>query len=425
MSALNPTGDVSAYVKTLGERAKAASRIMRSIDAGQKNAFLTRAAAFVRAAAKDIQEKNRLDLKAGEEKGLSSAMLDRLALTDARIEATAAMLEQVAGLPDPVGEVSDLRARPSGIQVGRMRVPLGVVAIIYESRPNVTADAAALCIKSGNAVILRGGSEAIHSNRALIEVLHRAAKETGLPEEALAFVDTTDREAVRALLTLDDCVDVVVPRGGKPLIKLVVETATVPVLKHYDGNCHVYVHAAADLEMAVRICMNAKVQRPGVCNAAETFLIDRAVAEAFLPSLAERLQVARVEMRGDDAVRAIVPGVTPAMEEDWATEYLALIVAIRIVDDIDSAMEHIARYSSGHTETIVTEDYTAAQRFLREVDSSSVMVNASTRFADGGEFGLGAEIGISTNKLHARGPVGLEGLTTQKFIVYGRGEVRE
>ncbi len=423
-TAIDPATDVAAYTQELARCAKAAARVVGAMPTAQKNAFLCRAAELVREQVKSIQEQNELDLKTGAEKGLSAAMLDRLRLTDARLEGVATMLEEVAALPDPVGEITGMRSRPSGIQVGHMRVPLGVIAIVYESRPNVTADAAALCLKSGNAVILRGGSEAIHSNRALVEILHLAAQGTGVPSDAIAFVNTTDREAVRTLLTLDDCIDVVVPRGGKPLIKLVVETATVPVLKHYDGNCHVYVHRDANLEMALSICINAKTQRPGVCNAAETFLIDRDIADILLPRLGRALLDAGVEIRGDDETQQWIAEAKPATEDDWYEEYLDLIVAIRVVDGFDEAADHIAKYGSTHTETIVTENYTMAQRFLREVDSSSVMVNASTRFSDGGEYGLGAEIGISTNKMHARGPVGLEGLTTQKFIVFGRGEIR-
>jgi glutamate-5-semialdehyde dehydrogenase len=334
-------------------------------------------------------------------------------------------LEQIAALPDPIGEISDMTYRPSGIQLGKMRVPLGVVGIIYESRPNVTADAAALCLKSGNATILRGGSEAIHSNQAIAECIHQGLAETGLPATAIQVIETTDREAVGQLITMPDYVDVIVPRGGKGLIERISNDARVPVIKHLDGICHVYIDSDADLDMAEDIAFNAKCHRYGVCNAMETLLVDEAVAADILPRLAERYATESVELRGCEKTQAILPDCKTATEEDWATEYLAPILSIRVVANIDEAMDHIAQYSSAHTETIVTNDYAKSRRFLAEVDSSSVMVNASTRFADGFEYGLGAEIGISTDKIHARGPVGLEGLTSQKWIVLGNGQVRK
>jgi glutamate-5-semialdehyde dehydrogenase len=384
-----------------------------------------RSAEEIHAAQENIEEANRRDLKAAKAKGLSSALIDRLTLTDKRIGEITGAVHDIAALPDPVGEISELVSRPSGISVGRMRVPIGVIAIVYESRPNVTVDAAALCMKAGNSVVLRGGSEAFHTNCALAAALKRACEQTGIPQDAIGFIETTDREAVQILLTLDKYIDMVVPRGGKPLINLVAEAATMPVLKHYEGNCHVYVDEFADLEKALRICMNAKVQRPGVCNAAETFLIHAAVADAFLPRLGEALIEKGVEIRGCPETRRRIPQAKEASEKDWDEEYLDLIIAIRVVPSFEEALDHLARHSSQHTDAIVTENHSRAMRFLREVDSSSVMVNASTRFSDGGQYGLGAEIGISTNKLHARGPVGLRGLTTQKFVVFGDGQVRE
>jgi glutamate-5-semialdehyde dehydrogenase len=352
-------------------------------------------------------------------------MLDRLELNDARIETMAEGLRQIAQLPDPVGEISGLNYRPSGIQVGRMRVPLGVIGIIYESRPNVTADAAGLCLKSGNASILRGGSEAIHSNRAIAECIQTGLAQTGLPPEAVQVVETTDRAAVSELVRMKDYVDVIVPRGGKGLIERVSEEARVPVLKHLHGVCHVYIDDAADLDKAVKVAFNAKCQRYGTCNTMETLLVARSVAERVLPPLAKLYRDEGVELRGCERTRAILPGIKAASEDDWYAEYLAPILAVRVVENVDAAIDHIAQYSSQHTDSIVTENLSHARRFLREVDSSSVMVNASTRFADGFEYGLGAEIGISTDKIHARGPVGLEGLTSQKWIVLGDGHVRK
>jgi glutamate-5-semialdehyde dehydrogenase len=417
--------NVEEYVQRIAEEARKASIILAKTSTTIKNGALRGAAALIRKNAAAIQQANQIDLEAGREKGLSSAMLDRLTLSGKSLEGVAVMLEEVAALPDPVGEVTEMRVRPNGMRVGRMRVPLGVIGLVYESRPNVTADAAALCLKSGNACVLRGGSEAFHSNTALAALLQEALKNNGLPAAAVSFIETTDREAVRALCRQRGNVDVIIPRGGKSLIETVVELANIPVLKHYDGICHVYVDEFADPVMAHRICMNAKIQRPGVCNAAETFLIHKAQAGEFLRNLLADLHKHNVEARGCDKLRAIYPDVKTAVEEDWKTEYLDLIVSIKIVENLDETLDHIDRYSSRHTDAIVTNDYAASQRFLREVDSSSVLVNASTRFSDGGQYGLGAEMGISTDKLHARGPMGLVELTCQKFIVYGDGQVRE
>ena len=416
--------DINQYMHTLGQQARTASRAVARADAGVKNKALRAIADEIRTAAATLKQENSRDLKAGQDKGLDAALLDRLELTDARIEAMAEGLEQIAALPDPVGEISNMNYRPSGIQLGKMRVPLGVIGIIYESRPNVTADAAGLCLKSGNATILRGGSEAIHSNQAIAQCIHRGLQLAGLPTTAVQVVETTDRAAVGQLITMPEYVDVIVPRGGKGLIERISNEARVPVIKHLDGICHVYIDAAADLDMAENIAFNAKCHRYGVCNAMETLLVDQAVAADILPRLAQRYAVESVELRGCEQTRVILPECIAATDEDWDTEYLAPILSIRVVAGIDEAMDHIHQHSSGHTETIVTEDYARSRRFLAEVDSSSVMVNASTRFADGFEYGLGAEIGISTDKLHARGPVGLEGLTSQKWIVLGSGQVR-
>ncbi len=417
--------DIPAYMQAVGERARAASRRMSVAATAAKNAALLAMAEAIEADAARLKAENARDLEAGRARGLDEALLDRLALNDARIATMAEGLRQIARLPDPVGSITDLDYRPSGIQVGRMRVPLGVIGIIYESRPNVTADAAGLCLKSGNAAILRGGSEALHSNQAIAACIHRGLESAGLPLDAVQVVETTDRAAVGELLRMKQYVDVIVPRGGKGLIERVAEESRVPVIKHLDGICHVYLDAACDPDKAVRVAVNAKTQRYGTCNTMETLLVDAAVAAALLPRLAEAYRAAGVEMRGCPRTLALVPDAVPATEADWDTEYLAPILAIRVVDGLDAAIEHIARHGSGHTDSIVTEDYGRARRFLREVDSSSVMVNASTRFADGFEYGLGAEIGISTDKLHARGPVGLEGLTTQKFVVLGDGHIRE
>ena len=416
--------DVAAYMAEVGRRARAAGRALARAETGAKNAALLAMADAIDAAAETLKAENAKDLDAGRKNGLDAAMLDRLTLDDARIAGMAEGLRQIASLPDPVGAISDLNYRPSGIQVGRMRVPLGVIGIIYESRPNVTADAAGLCLKSGNASILRGGSEAIHSNMAVARCIREGLAAAGLPAEAVQVVETTDRAAVGALLRMKDCVDVIVPRGGKGLIERVTEESRIPVIKHLHGVCHVYIDSAADLDKAVRVAVNAKTQRFGTCNTMETLLVHQDIAARVLPLLAPHYAKFEVELRGCERTRAILADAKAATDEDWDTEYLAPILSIRVVDDLDAAMDHIAQHGSQHTDAIVTEDFTRARRFLREVDSSSVMVNASTRFADGFEYGLGAEIGISTDKLHARGPVGLEGLTTLKFIVLGDGHVR-
>jgi glutamate-5-semialdehyde dehydrogenase len=416
--------DIHEYMLGIGKAARAASRLVAKSDAATRNRALTAAAQAIERDGEKLIEANALDLEAARAKSLEPAMIDRLTLTSKTVAAMADGLRQIAQLPDPVGEVSELKHRPSGIKVGRMRVPLGVIAIIYESRPNVTADAAGLCLKSGNATILRGGSEAIHSNQAIARCMHEGLKAAGLPEAAVQVVETVDRAAVGELLRMNDYVDIVVPRGGKSLIERVMQESRIPMIKHLDGVCHVYIDDKADLEKAIRVADNAKTQRLGTCNTMETLLIDRHIAPAVLPKLAKIYQEKGIELRGDEASRKLVPGMKPATEEDWYTEYLAAILAVRVVDGLDQAIEHIAKYGSQHTDTIVTEDEARAKRFVREVDSSSVMVNASTRFADGYEYGLGAEIGISTDKLHARGPVGLEGLTSLKWVVYGDGSIR-
>ncbi|HHC72529.1 MAG TPA: glutamate-5-semialdehyde dehydrogenase [Thiotrichales bacterium] len=416
--------DIQQYMDGLGRQARHASRAMARAGTGAKNRALEAMADAIEADAERLQEENRRDLAAGRARGLGDALLDRLELTPGRITAMAEGLRQIAALPDPVGEIADLQSRPSGIQVGRMRVPLGVIGIIYESRPNVTADAAALCLKAGNATILRGGSEAIHSNQAIAACIHQGLEAAELPREAVQVVATTDREAVGRLIAMPEYVDVIVPRGGKGLIERISREARVPVIKHLDGICHVYIDDQADLEKAIQVAFNAKTQRYGTCNTMETLLVAEGIAEEVLPELGRMYQEKGVELRGCETTRRLVPGTGEATEEDWATEYLAPILSIRVVKDLDEAMEHIERYSSRHTDAIVTENHTRAMRFLREVDSSSVMINASTRFADGFEYGLGAEIGISTDKLHARGPVGLEGLTTRKFVVLGNGHIR-
>ncbi|MEI7449336.1 MAG: glutamate-5-semialdehyde dehydrogenase [Desulfomonile sp.] len=372
-----------------------------------------------------IQDANRRDLEIGEKKGLSSAMMDRLTLSDKVIDQTAAGLEEIAAFPDPVGEIVRMWTRPNGMRVGRMRIPLGVIGIIYESRPNVTADAAALCIKAGNAVILRGGSEAAHSNQAIVEIFKEVLRENSVNPDVVNLLPTMDREAILFMLQLEDLIDLIIPRGGEELIRFVSQNSRIPVIKHYKGVCHLYVDADADLEMAVKLTFNSKVQRPGVCNALETLLVHRDVAEDFLPAVTEKLAEAGVELRGCERSLDVVRSMNPATEEDWYAEYLDLILAVKVVDDIDAAMSHIAKYGSLHTETIVTKSYGAAQKFLREVNSSSVIVNASTRMSDGYVYGLGAEVGISTTKIHAYGPMGVEDLTTTKFIVLGDGQIRE
>lgn len=419
------TEQVTEYMAGLGRRARQASRVIARASTAVKNqALLATADAIIQASA-ELIEANALDLQAGRENGLDEAMLDRLALTPERIESMVEGLRQVAGLPDPIGSIRDMKFLPSGIQVGRMRVPLGVIGIIYESRPNVTVEAASLCLKSGNACILRGGSESIHSNQAIARCLRRGLDQAGLPQEVVQVVETTDRAAVGALITMPEFVDVIVPRGGKGLIERISRDARVPVIKHLDGICHVYVDDKADLDKAEAIALNAKTHRYGVCNAMETLLVHQAVAEAFLPRIAQRYAKKGVELRGCPATCGIVGSAVPASEADWNTEYLAPVLSIRVVEDMDAAIEHINTYSSQHTDAMVSEDYTRARRFLAEVDSSSVMINASTRFADGFEYGLGAEIGISTDKIHARGPVGLEGLTSEKYVVFGDGHIRQ
>ena len=415
---------VASYMKELGERARKASRAMAKASSGEKNAALFALARIIEDDSAAILEANARDMRAAREHRLEAALLDRLELDPRRIAAMADGVRQVAALPDPVGEMFDLKMRPSGIQVGRMRVPLGVVGIIYESRPNVTADAAALCLKSGNACILRGGSEALHSNQAIAACIQRALRDAGLPVEAVQVVETTDPAAVGQLLAMPQFVDVVIPRGGKGLVAFVAENARVPVIKHLDGNCHVYIDAEADVEKAIAVAVNAKTQRYGTCNTMETLLVDAPIAPRVLPELGRIYAGHGVELRGCERTHRILPQVRAAVPADWDTEYLAPILAIRVVDGLDQAIEHITRHGSQHTDAIVTENYSKARRFLREVDSSSVMINASTRFADGYEYGLGAEIGISTDKFHARGPVGLEGLTSVKWVVLGDGHVR-
>lgn len=416
--------DIKQYMNQLGRQARIASRLVAAADTGVKNRALLAIAAAVDAQREDILAANAKDLAAGEASGLDAALLDRLALNAAGIAGIIEGLTQVAALADPVGAITDLNYRLSGIQVGKMRVPLGVIGIIYESRPNVTVDAASLCLKSGNAAILRGGSEAIHSNQALAACIREGLKVAGLPEHAVQVLETTDRAAVGELITMPEFVDVVVPRGGKGLIERIARDATVTVIKHLDGICHVYIDDAADPVKALAIAVNAKTHRYGTCNTMETLLIAESRAAELLPAIADALTAKGVELRGCPRTRQIVMGAVEASEDDWGTEYLAAILSIKVVAGVDEAMDHIARYSSAHTESIVTENYTTGRRFLREVDSSSVMINASTRFADGFEYGLGAEIGISTDKIHARGPVGLEGLTSQKYVVLGDGHIR-
>ncbi|MBI5611990.1 MAG: glutamate-5-semialdehyde dehydrogenase [Gammaproteobacteria bacterium] len=417
--------DIKQLMQRLGERARAAARLMSRAETAAKDAALLAIAAAVEQRRAALVEANKKDLDAGAKSGLDSAMLDRLELNGARIQSMADGLRQIATLPDPVGEISELKRRPSGIQVGRMRVPLGVIGIIYESRPNVTADAAGLCLKSGNAAILRGGSEALHSNQAIAACIHAGLSAAGLPADAVQVVETADRAAVGELIRMKNYVDVIVPRGGKGLIERISAEATVPVIKHLHGICHVYIDDLADLDKSVTVAYNAKTQRYGTCNTMETLLVAEGVAAKVLPRLAALYRDAGVELRGCARTRAILSGIKTATEQDWDTEYLAPILAVRVVAGLDEAIDHIQRHGSNHTDAIMTQDISRANRFLREVDSSSVMVNASTRFADGFEYGLGAEIGISTDKLHARGPVGLEGLTSQKFIVIGDGHVRK
>ena len=425
----SPVVDIKTYMQSVGQEARAASRWMAKASTAAKNQALLAMANAIRRDVDKLLRANQTDLEAARNKGLEPAMLDRLALTASGIESMAQGLEQIASLPDPIGEITGMSFRPTGIQVGKMRVPLGVVGIIYEARPNVTADAAGLCIKSGNASILRGGSEALNCNLAIAACVHEGLRAAGLPETAVQVIDTTDRAVVGELVAMKDYVDVIVPRGGKGLIERVSKEARVPVIKHLDGICHTYVDASADIEKAIKVCDNAKTQRYGTCNTMETLLVARSIATKVLPPLCKIYQDKGVELRCCPETLATLEsagftGLKTATEADWCTEYLAPILSIRTVTDVDVAIEHINTYSSLHTDAIITENHTNAMKFLREVDSSSVMVNASTRFADGFEFGLGAEIGISTDKFHARGPVGLEGLTSQKYIVLGDGQVR-
>lgn len=416
---------IAEKIRNIAADARQAAIAMAKLSASAKNELLLAMAGSLVRNTVQLVEENRKDLEAGEAKGLSAAMLDRLMLNEARIKAMADGLREVAALSDPVGEVTRMWTRPNGLRVGKMRIPLGVIGIIYEARPNVTADAAALCLKSGNSVILRGGSEAIHSNLAIARILGEELKRAGIPAAALSVVPFPEREGVLEMLKQEEFIDLIIPRGGESLIRFVVENSRIPVIKHYKGVCHVFVDADADFDMAEKIIVNGKVQRPGVCNALETLLVHKDIAETFIPRIAETLVELKVELRGDDCVRQFAPQAKKATEDDWHAEYLELILAVRVVDDLDEAVAHINRYGSLHTEAIVTRDYHNAQRFIREVNSSTVLVNASTRFADGNQLGLGAEIGISTTKLHSFGPMGLEDLTTTKFIVYGDGQVRQ
>ena len=413
-------------VREVAEKAKEVSYKLMDISTEIKNRTLLKAAELIKEKAELIQRENRKDLEAGEEKGLSRAMLDRLLLNEKRINGMIQVLHDVASLNDPVGEVVKMWKRPNGLRIGKMRVPLGVVGIIYESRPNVTVEAASLCIKSSNAVILKGGSEAINSNRILVNILREAAASEGFPEEAIQFIDTTDRSAVKEMLQLDEFIDVVIPRGGEGLIRFVTENARMPVIKHYKGVCHVFVDEFADLEKAWNICFNAKVQRPGVCNAMETMLVHSKIADAFLPTMIEMFKKAKVELRGCERTRSYDPDyIKPATEEDWYAEYLDLILAVKVVDSLDEAIDHINTYGSHHSDAIVTENYTNGMKFINRVDSAAVYINASTRFTDGNVFGLGAEMGISTDKVHVRGPMGLEDLTITKYVIFGNGQIRE
>ena len=417
-------GNVTDYMHGIGQKARDASLIMARADSEAKSLALTSIAAEIRASTTRLQQQNAIDMEAGRQSQLSDALLDRLELTPARIESMAAGLDQIARLTDPVGAISDMKYQPSGLQIGKMRVPLGVIGIIYESRPNVTADAAAICLKAGNAAILRGGSEALHSNRAIAECIANGLAAANLPDTAVQVVDTTDRQAVVELIQMREFVDVVVPRGGKGLVGRIANDARVPVIKHLEGLCHVYIDEYADIDKAVAVAVNAKTYRYGICGAMETLLVAASVAVRVLPLIVEQLAEKQVEIRGCERTLALVANAVAATEEDWSTEYLAPILSVRVVDDIDAAIVHIERYGSRHTDAIVTENLTHTRRFMREVDSSSVMVNAATCFADGFEYGLGAEIGISTDRLHVRGPVGVEGLTTEKYIVIGDGTTR-
>jgi len=417
--------EIKAFVLSKAREAKEGARSIAKASSRQKNAALLKMAEALKKRSKELIRENAKDIAFAKKKGLSKAMIDRLTLNEKRINEMAQGLIEVAALPDPVGEVLKMWQRPNGMTVGKMRVPIGVIGIIYESRPNVTADATSLCMKAGNAVILRGGSEAIHSNKAIVKILRDVARAEGIHEGAITFLDIPDREAVMEMLKLEGIVDLIIPRGGEGLIRAVTENSRIPVLKHYKGVCHVFVDRDADLQMAEDICFNAKVQRPGTCNAMETMLVDKTIAKSFLPAMIKRFQNARVTIKGCPETKKIVSAIDTAGEEDYYTEYLDLTLNVRVVKDIDAAMEHIAKYSSSHSDAIVTKDYSKGMRFLREVDSSAVLVNASTRLNDGYQFGLGAEIGISTDKIHARGPMGLEELTCTKFIVLGDGQLRE
>ena len=414
-----------SVITAIAQKAKRASRSLVSLSITEKTAALKNAAARLRENAPLLREENRKDIEEARKNRLSQAMIDRLTLSDKMIEGMAAALEEIAELPDPVGRITGMTRRPNGLLVGKMRIPIGVVAIIYESRPNVTSDAAGLCLKSGNAVILRGGSEAIHSNRAVVGVLKSALEESGVNPDVIGFIPVTDRAAINEMLALEQYIDLVIPRGGEGLIRTVVENSRIPVLKHYKGVCHIFVDRDADFAKAFTICLNAKVQRPGVCNAMETLLVDEAVAGDFLPEMIRIFKDHGVEIRGCEKTKVIVPDVTPATEQDWYEEFLDLILAVKVVGGMEEAIDHIEQYGSDHTEAIITENYTRAMEFIRQVDSSTVLVNASTRFSDGGEFGLGAEVGISTSKIHAYGPMGIEDLTIGKFICFGDGQIRK
>ncbi len=416
---------IEGMIEEMARAAKEASRILRRADSGLKDDVLGLTAEKLLQREADIVKENRKDLSLAEEKGLTPAMMDRLTLNDKTLRAMAESLREVASLPDPVGEITGMWKRPNGLVVGRVRIPLGVIGFIYESRPNVTVEAASLCLKSGNSVILKGGSEAIHSNRILGEILKEALEETGLPEKAVQVIPTTEREAVKILLGLEDLIDIIIPRGGEGLIRFVAENSRIPVLKHYKGVCHIYVDEFADMETAGDICFNAKVQRPGVCNAMETMIVHEKIAGVFLPQIAKRLTNAGVEIRGCSRTMDFIPDAKPAEESDWPAEFLDLILTVKVVSSMDEALDHIEKYGSNHTEAIVTRDYERSKKFLSEVDSSVVLVNASTRFNDGFQLGLGAEIGINTSKLHAFGPMGLKELTTTKFIVHGDGQIRD
>jgi len=417
--------EIAQQMFELASAAQQASRTMANLSSDVKNGLLLHMADALEQSQGQLQQENGKDLKQARANGMAPAMVDRLALTEERVKGMADGLREVAALPDPVGEVTGMWLRPNGIRVGRQRIPLGVIGIIYESRPNVTADAAGLCLKSGNAVVLRGGSEAIHSNRAIGEILKNVLEQAGLPSAALQVVTTSDRNAVTELLKLEDQIDLIIPRGGEGLIRFVSENSRIPVIKHYKGVCHTYVDSAADLDMAEQICLNAKAQRPGVCNSMETLLVHRDVAATFIPQITAAMKNAGVELRGCEQTCALQKDLAAATEEDWFAEYLDLILAVRVVDSYEQAREHIQMYGSLHTEVIVTNDYQRSQQFIKEINSSVVMVNASSRFSDGNQLGLGAEIGISTTKLHSFGPMGLEDLTTRKFVVFGEGQIRE